>query len=131
MGPGWLAGCLTEACPPRILPPQLISSCTADCFNNPVSEEDLTQWEMSSCREVREVVYRDNQQLRPICEGNQDFRPSPEECAAFCDTSLDACLLGGSALCLSACASLTRAEYECSLAAQGVCDEIDLCLSEP
>jgi len=126
---GHLEGCLYEACPPRIIPTQLIESCSADCFNDPVSEEDLEGWEGSSCLEVREFVYRDNPQLRPICEGNQDFRPSPAECGAFCEQSLDACLLGGSALCLSACSSLTRPQYECSLAAQGDCGEIDLCLT--
>lgn len=125
-----LEGCLLEACPPRIIPTQLMSSCSADCFNDPVSEEDLTSWEASSCADVRNVVYRDNPQLRPICEGNQDFRPSPEECSAFCDQALGACLIGGDALCLSACASFTRVEYECSLAAQGECAEIDLCLTE-
>ena len=125
-----LEGCLLQACPPRIIPTQLISSCSADCFNDPVAEDELASWEASSCAEVRDFVYRDNPQLRPICEGNQDFRPSPEECAAFCDQSLSACLIGGDALCHSACSSLTRLEYECSLAAQGDCGEIDRCLTE-
>lgn len=125
-----LEDCLLEACPPRIIPPQLINSCSADCFNDPVSIENLDQWEASTCRDVREFVYRDNPQLRPVCEGNQDFRPSPEECSAFCEQSLNACLIGGDALCLSACASLTRPQYECALIAQDDCSLIDQCLTE-
>ena len=122
--------CLEEACPPRIIPPMLTDRCTADCFEDPVSEEDLADWEMTECREVRNVVYQDNPQLRPICEGNQDFRPSPAECSAFCESGLDQCIIGNRTICLSACASLTRPQYECALAANGECMAIDVCLSE-
>jgi hypothetical protein len=120
--------CLEEACPPRILPPQLTDSCTADCFEDPISEDDLQGWQSFSCAEVREVVYRDNEQLRPICEGNSDFRASPEECAAFCDEALGTCLIGGRTVCLAACSSLSRDQYQCALEAQGSCDLIDQCL---
>jgi hypothetical protein len=122
--------CLEEACPPRIIPPQLTDGCTADCFDDPISEDDLQEWEMTECRQVREVVYDDNPQLRPICEGNRDFRPSPGECSAFCDSGLDQCIIGGRTICLSACASMTRDQYICSLEANGECVEIDTCLTE-
>lgn len=122
-----LQGCLEAACPPRIIPPSLTDRCTANCFANPISEEDLLQWEATECRQVREVVYQDNPQLRPICEGNQDFRPSPEECTAFCEDGLDDCILGGMSVCLSACASFEREQYACALEAQGVCAQMDQC----
>lgn len=125
-----LQSCLEAACPPRIIPPRLSDSCTVNCFEDPISEADLGDWEETSCREVREVVYQDNPQLRPICEGGRDFRPTPEECSAFCESSLDACILGGETICLSACAGMDRGQYECALAAQGECGAIDLCLSE-
>lgn len=125
-----LQGCLEEACPPRIIPPSLTDSCTADCFADPVSEEELIAWEMSDCLQVREVVYRDNQQLRPICEGNQDFRPSPAECSAFCDAGLDLCIIGDRTICLAACAGLTREQYLCALESQQDCASIENCLNE-
>ena len=125
-----LQSCLEEACPPRIIPPGLTDSCTADCFDDPISEEDLSDWEMTACREVREVVYQDNQQLRPICEGNQDFRPSPAECSDFCDSGLDLCVIGNRTICLSACAGLTREQYLCALEADSDCMAIESCLSE-
>lgn len=120
--------CLEEACPPRIIPPELTDTCTADCFADPISEQDLSDWEMSSCRDVREFIYQDNQQLRPICEGNQDFRPSPAECSAFCDEGFDTCILGNRTICLSACAGLTREQYTCSLQSGTDCQSIEACL---
>ena len=120
--------CLEEACPPRIIPPELTDTCTADCFEDPLSEEELIDWEMSSCREVREFIYQDNQQLRPICEGNQDFRPTPAECSAFCDAGFDTCILGNRTICLSACSGLTREQYTCSLQAGTDCQSIESCL---
>jgi hypothetical protein len=126
----YLQLCLEEACPPRIIPPQLTDGCTADCFEDPPSVEEIEEWEASTCREVREVVYRDNRQLRPICEGSQDFRASPEECSAFCDGDLGECIIGGRSFCLAACSSLDRDQYQCALEAQSDCELIDTCLAD-
>ena len=125
-----LQSCLEEACPPRILPPNLTDGCTADCFADPSSEEEISEWEALSCREVREFIYRGNRELRPICEGNQDFRATPEECAAFCDSELGECIIGGRQLCLAACASLSRDQYQCALENRADCAAIDACLSD-
>ncbi|MEE2643573.1 MAG: hypothetical protein VYD19_01455 [Myxococcota bacterium] len=125
-----LQSCLEEACPPRILPPQLTDGCTADCFAEGRSEEEIEEWEALSCRDVREFIYRGNRELRPICEGNQDFRATPEECAAFCDSELGECIIGGRQLCLAACASLSRPQYVCALENRDDCEAIDVCLSD-
>ena len=122
--------CLEEACPPRIIPPNLTDSCTADCFADPISAEELASWEATECREVRETVYDGNPGLRRSCEGNQDFRPTPEECSDFCDNGLDECIIGGPTICLSACASMDREQYACALQARGECTQIDLCLTD-
>ena len=99
-----LQACMEEACPPRILPPTLTDGCTADCLDDPLSPRELEQWEALSCREVREVIYRGNRELRPFCEGGRDFRPTPDECVAFCDNALGACLgIGGRNFCLAGC----------------------------
>ncbi len=124
-----LQGCLEEACPPRVIPPPLSINCTAGCLDDPPEEEAVADWEALECREVRQTVYRRNRQLRPICEGGRDFRPTPDECVAFCDNGLQACIgVGGRNFCLAACASLTRDQYGCALAAQGDCGEIAICL---
>ena len=84
-----------------------------------------------SCRQVREeTVYRGNRELRPLCEGDGDFRPRPDECAAFCDGALGQCIIGGRRFCLAACASITRDQYECALTADDDCAQIDTCLSD-
>ncbi|MCB9546127.1 MAG: hypothetical protein H6706_09780 [Myxococcales bacterium] len=127
---GRLQGCLEEACPPRIIPPELSVNCTAGCLDQPPTDEQVANVEAATCAEVRQIVYRNNRELAPICEGDPDFRPSPDECAAFCDNGLQACIgLGGRDFCLAACASLTRDEYACALAAQGDCDAIGVCLA--
>ncbi len=124
-----LQGCLEEACPPRIVPPELSVQCTAGCLDAPPSAEDVERWGAATCAEVRGFVYRENPQLRPVCEGGGDFRPTPEECAAFCDEALGECLgVGGRNFCLAGCASLTRDQYGCALAAQGDCGAIAGCL---
>ncbi len=126
-----LQTCLHEACPPRILPPELDVGCTAGCLQNPPTEEQIAMVDEATCREVREIVYRNNQQLRPICEGGRDFRPSPDECAAFCDNGLQDCIgLGGRNFCLAACASLDRDQYGCALEARGDCVDIAACLED-
>lgn len=128
---GRLQGCLEEACPPRIIPPELSVSCTAGCLNQPPTAEQLADWEAATCAEVRQFVYRNNRELAPICEGDRDFRPGPEECAAFCDNGLQACIgVGGRHFCLAACASLTRGQYQCALEARGDCDAIAACLAD-
>jgi len=122
-------GCLEEACPPRIIPPSLSVGCTAGCLDDPPSDEVVAEWEGLTCAEVRRQIYRQNRQLRPVCEGRGDFRPSPEECADFCDNALAACLgVGGRGFCLAGCASLTREQYACALEAQGDCERIAVCL---
>ncbi len=127
-----LQTCLEEACPPRVIPPPLSVNCTAGCLDEPPEEMEVLDWEMQACREVRQFVYQRNRQLRPICEGGRDFRPTADECAAFCDNSLQACIgVGGRHFCLAACASLTRDQYGCALAAQGDCIEIGGCLEPP
>jgi len=124
-----LQTCLLEACPPRILPPTLTDGCTADCLEDPPSEGEVEQWEAFECRRVREFIYRGNRELRPLCDGGGDFRPTPEECVGFCDNALGACLgVGGRNFCLAGCASLTRDEYGCALEAQGNCARINVCL---
>jgi hypothetical protein len=126
-----LQDCLEEACPPRIIPPSLTDGCTAGCLDDPPSEREIEQWEAMSCREVRETVYRDNRQLRPLCEGNGDFRPLPDECVAFCDQTLLQCIgIGGRNFCTAACSTLTREEYQCALEAQGDCAAINTCLGD-
>ncbi len=126
-----LQSCLLEACPPRIIPPELSVGCTAGCLDSPPPEEQAEVVANASCREVRQLVYQRNRQLAPICEGGRDFRPSPEECVAFCDNSLQACIgVGGRQFCLAACASLDRDQYQCALEAQGNCNEIAVCLED-
>ena len=126
-----LQSCLLEACPPRIIPPTLTDGCTAGCLDDPPSAQETDQWEALSCRDVRETVYRDNRQLRPLCEGNGDFRPLPDECAAFCDQTLLQCIgIGGRNFCIAACSTLTRDEYQCALEAQGECQAINACLGD-
>ena len=125
-----LQTCLLEACPPRILPPTLTDGCTADCLEDPPSAREVEEWEGFECRRVREFIYRGNRELRPLCDGGGDFRPTPEECVDFCDNALGACLgVGGRNFCLAGCASLTRDEYACSLEAQGDCARIEMCLA--
>jgi hypothetical protein len=124
--------CLLEACPPRVIPPDLSDGCAADCLVDPPEGDEVEMIEAAACEDVRRLVYRNNRELAPICEGGGDFRPTAEECAAFCDTGLEACLgVGGRAFCLAGCASLTREQYACALAAQGECGAIDACLAAP
>jgi hypothetical protein len=126
-----LQGCLEEACPPQLIPATLTDGCTADCFNDPPSANDVEELQQLSCQDVREIyLYRGNRQLRPLCEGNRDFRPAPDECASFCDGVLGDCIIGGRRVCLAACASISREQYECALTAQGDCAEIDRCLGD-
>lgn len=127
-----IEGCLLEACPPRVIPPELSVNCTAGCLVQPPDEMQVQMTEAAMCSDVRRLVYRNNRELAPICEGGGDFRPTPDECAAFCDNGLEACLgVGGRAFCLAGCASMTRDQYACALAAQGDCGAIDACLSAP
>ena len=121
--------CLEEACPPRVIPPELSVGCTAGCMEQPPAEEQVQMTEAATCREVREFIYRNNRELAPVCEGNPDFRPTPEECVAFCDNTLQACIgIGGRQFCLAACASITRDQYECTLSSDGDCESIATCL---
>jgi len=100
-------------------------------MSDPPDEEGVAGFEALECREVRNIVYRNNRQLRPVCEGGRDFRPTADECVAFCDDSLQACIgLGGRNFCLAACASLTREQYTCALEAQGDCVQISSCLED-
>jgi hypothetical protein len=127
-----IEGCLLEACPPRVIPPELSVNCTAGCLVEPPDEMQVQMTEAAMCSDVRRLVYRNNRELAPICEGGGDFRPTPDECAAFCDNGLEACLgVGGRGFCLAGCASMTRDQYACALAAQGECGAIDACLSAP
>ncbi len=127
---GRIEGCLLEACPPRVIPPDLSDGCAAGCLVDPPEEADVARVEEATCDDVRRLVYRNNRELAPICEGGGDFRPTAEECAAFCDTGLEACLgVGGRAFCLAGCASLTRDQYACALGARGDCAAIDACLA--
>jgi hypothetical protein len=126
-----LEGCLLEACPPRVIPPQLSTNCAAGCFQQPPPDQLFEFLEDASCREVRGFVYQQNRELAPICEGGREFRPTGEECAALCDNALGECVgLGGRNFCIAGCASFTRDQYECILAAQGECNAIDACVAE-
>ncbi len=123
--------CLDEACPPRIIPPRLTDGCTADCLQDPPSAAEVDAFVGRSCREVREFVYRGSPELRPLCEGNRDFRPTPDECGAFCDQTLLQCIgLGGRNFCTAACASLSREQYQCALENQANCDAINQCIDD-
>lgn len=124
--------CLEEACPPRLLSPYIGTDCAVGCLFDPVSEEEADAIRQMSCREVRESVYEDNHGLAQLCEGDRNFRPSPEECAAFCDEGgLAECIaVGGRAFCLGACATMTRESFECATAAGDDCAAIDICLDE-
>ena len=123
--------CLEEACPPRIIPPRYTDNCTADCLGSPRNEADTQRFLDAPCRQVRELIYRDNQELRPLCEGNADFRPTAEECSAFCDQTLLRCLdFGGRNFCTAACASLDREQYQCALENQMNCDAINACIGD-
>ena len=125
-----IEGCLLEACPPRAIPPDLSFRCTAGCLPDPPAEGEVQQVLAATCAEVRQFVYRNNRELAPVCEGGRDFRPTADECAAFCDNGLQACLgVGGRGFCLAGCASLTRDQYVCALEAQGDCEAINGCLS--
>ncbi len=123
------SSCLEEACPPRIIRPTLHEECAAGClFDVPEAEEAEFYLELE-CREVREFVYEDNRELAPLCEGDREFRPSPDECVAFCESTLAECIgVGGRQFCLGACATLERDQYQCALEAQGDCVAIDRCL---
>jgi hypothetical protein len=121
--------CLEEACPVRFIPPEFSTECTADCFDDPPSIEDVEEWEALSCSEVRTIIYDDNRGLRRLCEGGTDFRTTPEECVELCEEQgLDECIIGERLICLSACSSFTRDQYECALGAERNCEAIDQCL---
>ncbi len=124
------AECLLEACPPRIIRPSLHQECAAGCLFDVPEPEEVEFYLDLECREVREFVYEDNRELAPLCEGDREFRPSPEECVAFCETRLGECIgVGGRQFCLGACATLERDQYQCALEAeQGDCAAIDRCL---
>ncbi|MCA9545203.1 MAG: hypothetical protein KC613_12455 [Myxococcales bacterium] len=126
-----LQGCLEEACPPRIIPPDLVTNCTAGCLADPPAPMEVEAWEAAECRQIREFAYRNNAELRPICEGGREFRPGPDECAAFCDNVLLDCLgVGNRAFCLAGCAAFTRDQYVCALEGQGECAAVNACLAE-
>ncbi|MGK0361935.1 MAG: hypothetical protein ACI9U2_004255 [Bradymonadia bacterium] len=123
--------CLGEACPPRILPPTLGVNCAAGCLFDPPEAAEVEAYLNLECAEVRAELYETNRELAPICEGDPEFNPGPDECVAFCERGLEACIgIGGRNFCLGACASLTREEYECALAAGENCEEINACLPE-
>lgn len=123
--------CLGEACPPRILPPTLGVNCAAGCLFDPPTDEAVQAYLNLECAEVRANIYEENRELAPICEGDPEFNPGPDECVAFCERGLEACIgIGGRNFCLGACASLTREEYECALAAGEDCAAINACLPE-
>lgn len=123
--------CLGEACPPRILPPTLGVNCAAGCLFDPPEAAEVEAYLTLECAEVRAQIYENNRELAPICEGDPEFNPGPDECVAFCERGLEACIgIGGRNFCLGACASLTREEYECALAAGEDCAEINACLPE-
>ncbi len=127
---GRIQGCLEEACPPRIIPPSLSTNCTAGCLADPPTAAEVEFVEAATCGEVRQLVYRNNRELAPLCEGGREFRPSADECAAFCDNVLQECLgFGDRNFCLAGCASLTRDEYGCALEAQGDCGGVNACIS--
>lgn len=121
--------CLTEACPPRVIPPDLSLQCTANCLRQPPSVRRLEQIESAECRAVRNLAYQQNPQLRPVCEGGREFRPTPDECAAFCDNVLQACLgLDNRGFCLAGCAALERDQYACALEMPDNCDAVLECI---
>lgn len=122
------AECLGEACPPRILPPNLGESCAVGCLFDPPSAAEVAAYEQLACADVREQIYENNRELAPICEGDPEFHPTPDECVAFCERGLEDCIgIGGRDFCLGACATLDRAEYECALAAGQDCAAINAC----
>ncbi len=128
----YLQECLLEACPPRIISPEYRLNCAAGCLDDPPSERETEDWLALSCADVRGWIYQRSRELRPLCEGNQDFRPSVEECAAFCDNVIGGCpFIGGRNFCLNGCASLTRDQYGCAVERQGDCDGIAACLADP
>jgi hypothetical protein len=121
--------CLLEACPPRIIRPTLDEECTAGCLFDPPDPQGVEDYVNLECRQVRELVYQESRELAPLCEGGREFRPSADECAAFCENTLAACIgVGGRQFCLGACATLEREQYQCALEAQGDCAAIDRCL---
>ncbi len=121
--------CLLEACPPRIIRPTLLQECSAGCLFDVPEPAEVEFYLGLECREVRELVYEDNRELAPLCEGDREFRPSPDECVAFCESTLAECIgVGGRQFCLGACATLERDQYQCALEAQGDCQAIDRCL---
>jgi hypothetical protein len=123
--------CLGQACPPRILPPNLESNCAAGCLFDPPSAEEAAAYQALACVDVRAEVYIDNPELAPICEGDPEFNPTAEECVGFCERGLAECIgIGGQDFCLGACATLEREEYECALAAGADCDAINACLAD-
>jgi hypothetical protein len=126
-----LQNCLLEACPPRTVPPILTTRCAAGCLNDPPAENRVDAYLALECSQVRQLVYRGNPELRPICEGGREFHPSPDECVAFCDNALQGCLgVGGRQFCLAGCAAISRDAYVCALEAQGDCQQIQVCLDE-
>jgi hypothetical protein len=124
--------CLLEACPPRIISPEMHINCTAGCLDDPPSARETEEWMDLSCADVRGWMYQRSRELRPLCEGNQDFRPTVDECTAFCDNIIGDCpFIGGRNFCLAGCASLTRDQYACAVERQDECDAIAACLADP
>ncbi len=123
--------CLLEACPPRIIRPTLYEECTAGCLFDVPERDEAELYLNLECRQVREQIYQENRELAPLCEGDREFRPSPEECVAFCESTLAECIgVGGRQFCLGACATLEREQYQCALEAQGDCVAIDACFAQ-
>lgn len=128
---GRWAQCLGEACPPRVLPPNLGENCAAGCLFDPPSADEVAAYEQLACAEVREQIYENNRELAPICEGDPEFHPTPDECVAFCERGLEDCIgVGGRDFCLGACSTLDREEYECALVAGEDCAAINACFMD-
>ena len=127
-----IQSCLEEACPPRIISPEWNIDCTAGCLDDPPSQQETDVFLAWTCAEVRGWMYQNSRELRPLCEGNRDFRPNVEECTAFCDNVIGNCpVIGGRNFCLNGCASLTRDQYACAVERQGDCQGIATCLADP
>ena len=123
-----LQSCLLEACPPQIIPPDYSDDCTAGCLYQPPAQRLVDEYTNTACRQVREQIYQENQGLRPVCDGGQDFRPTAAECTDVCESSLDACIVGGQSQCVGLCRTLTREEYTCAIEDGATCTSIDACL---
>ena len=122
--------CLLQACPPQLIPPRQELDCVAGCLPEPPSDRITEEYVALQCRAVRGFVYNDSPEIRGVCEGGQDFRPTAEECVDLCSDTLDECVPGGRQQCIGLCRSLSREQYACALVEGATCESIDTCFNE-